>query len=199
MRAAVFLDRDGVLNAVRIEGGIAGPPRDLDELQIPEDAHACLERLKKAGYVLLVVSNQPDVARGDVDPAAVSRINARLRERLPIDAVYVCVHDNADGCACRKPRPGMIHSAARDWQVDLGRSWLIGDRWTDIAAADAAGVDGILIESAHSWRPTSIGGPPPGLRPRFTGSSLRDCIDFIFEAPDCGSPRAPALGGSPRP
>ncbi len=178
-RAAVFLDRDGVLNEVRMEGATASTPRTVAELQILPTAKADLGRLREAGYVLLVVSNQPDVARGDLSLDAVEEINRALRGSLPIDAVYVCPHDTRDGCACRKPKPGLIRTGAREWGVDLARSWLIGDRWVDLAAAEAAGIDGLLIERPWSWDATSIGGPPEGLAARFTGD-LRACVDFIL-------------------
>ena len=178
-RAAVFLDRDGVLNEVRMEGATASTPRTVAELQILPTAKADLGRLREAGYVLLVVSNQPDVARGDLSLDAVEEINRALRTALPIDAVYVCPHDTRDGCACRKPKPGLIRTGAREWGVDLARSWLIGDRWVDLAAAEAAGIDGLLIERPWSWDATSIGGPPEGLAARFTGD-LRACVDFIL-------------------
>jgi len=178
-RAAVFLDRDGVLNEVRMEGGTASTPRTVAELQILPTAKADLRRLREAGYVLLVVSNQPDVARGDLSLDAVEGINRALQGALPIDAVYVCPHDTRDGCACRKPKPGLIRAGAREWGVDLARSWLIGDRWVDLAAAEAAGIDGLLVERPWSWDATSIGGPPEGLAARFTGD-LRACVDFIL-------------------
>jgi D-glycero-D-manno-heptose 1,7-bisphosphate phosphatase len=178
-RAAVFLDRDGVLNEVRMEGATASTPRTVAELQIPPTAEADLGRLRQAGYVLLVVSNQPDVARGDLSLDAVEAINRALQGALPIDAVYVCPHDTRDGCACRKPRPGLIQAGAQEWGVDLARSWLIGDRWVDLAAAEAASVAGLLVERPWSWDATSIGGPPEGLTPRFTGD-LRACVDFIL-------------------
>ena len=182
-RAAVFLDRDGVLNEVRMEGATASTPRTVAELQILPTAKADLRRLREAGYVLLVVSNQPDVARGDLSLDAVEEINRALRTALLIDAVYVCPHDTRDGCACRKPKPGLIRAGAREWGVDLARSWLIGDRWVDLAAAEAAGIDGLLVERPWSWDATSIGGPPEGLAARFTGD-LRACVDFILtEAP----------------
>jgi len=178
-RAAVFLDRDGVLNEVRMEGATASTPRTVAELRILPTAKADLGRLREAGYVLLVVSNQPDVARGDLSLDAVEEINRALRTALPIDAVYVCPHDTRDGCACRKPKPGLIRAGAREWGVDLARSWLIGDRWVDLAAAGAAGIDGLLVERPWSWDATSIGGPPEGLAARFTGD-LRACVDFIL-------------------
>src|SRR5258708_4236368 len=107
-RPAVFLDRDGVLNEVRLEGRTASTPRTVSELQIFPTARSDLGRLREAGFLLLVVSNQPDVARGDLSATAVDRINDALMEALPVDAVYYCPHDTLDACLCRKPKPGLI-------------------------------------------------------------------------------------------
>jgi D-glycero-D-manno-heptose 1,7-bisphosphate phosphatase len=181
-RPAVFLDRDGVVNAVRMDGTVATCPRDVDELEIPDGTGGQLERLKAAGFALIVVSNQPDVARGQITREAVERINARLAEVLGIDAVYWCPHDNGDGCTCRKPRPGLIVQGARALGVELSRSCLIGDRWVDVAAARAAGIDGILLEHAFSWSPTSQGHPPAGLAPSHAGGTLAGCVDFVLSS-----------------
>lgn len=185
-RPCVFLDRDGVVNEIRMAGEVASGPRDVDELRIPDGVPAEMQRLKAAGFVLLVVSNQPDVARGDVPREAVERINRHLTEALGIDGVYWCPHDNAGGCHCRKPLPGLILDGARDWGLDLTRSCLIGDRWVDLAAAAAAGIDGILLERPHSWLPTSQGPPPDGLSPRHTSGTLSGCVDFILSSNSFG-------------
>lgn len=185
-RPCVFLDRDGVVNEIRMAGEVASGPRDVDELRIPDGVPAEMQRLKAAGFVLLVVSNQPDVARGDLQREAVERINRHLTDALGIDGVYWCPHDNADGCRCRKPLPGLILDGARDWGLDLTRSCLIGDRWVDLAAAAAAGIDGILLERPHSWLPTSQGPPPDGLSPRHTSGTLSGCVDFILSSSPFG-------------
>ena len=187
---AVFLDRDGVLNEVRMDGATASTPRSVDELQVLPATRSELERLRAAGFLLLVVSNQPDVARGELTTEAVDEINAALQRALPIDAVYYCPHDTRDGCACRKPKPGLIHRGARDWGVDLSRSCLIGDRWVDLLAAAGAGLDGLLVERPWSWEPTSIGAPPVGLEPLHRGGSLKSCVDFILAAGRYGLDRA---------
>ena len=159
MNHAVFLDRDGVLNEAPIGAdGVSRPPARVADLQINTGAAAPLRRLRSSGFLLLVVTNQPDVARGTLSMDAVEMVNDELTARLPIDAVYVCPH-TSDACDCRKPKPGMILDAAYDWDVDLAASWLIGDRWTDIAAALAAGVRPILLERRYSWDPTSSESP----------------------------------------
>jgi len=179
---AVFLDRDGVLNEVRMDGDIASTPRSVAELQIYPDARSELERLRKAGYALIVVSNQPDVARGTLSGSALESINQALCQALPIDAVYVCPHDTRDGCDCRKPKPGLILRGALDWRIDLSRSFLIGDRWVDLVAAAAAGIPGILLQRPWSWEPTSLGDPPEGLQPAFAGENLGECVDRVLVA-----------------
>jgi D-glycero-D-manno-heptose 1,7-bisphosphate phosphatase len=144
-KAAVFLDRDGVLNEASVRNGSPHPPLRPDQLRIlPGVADACA-RLRARGFVLPVVTNQPDVARGALDLVTLERIHARLQEHLPIDSVWVCPHDDADRCDCRKPAPGLIHRAARHHQVDLRRSFMVGDRWRDIEAGQQAGCRTVLV------------------------------------------------------
>lgn len=182
----VFLDRDGVLNEVRMVGTTAsGPPtvsgpRTVGELSIVPGAADQVSRLRAAGFRTLVVSNQPDIARGELTVAAVEAVNEALRRGLAVDAVYYCPHDRADGCPCRKPRPGLILTAAAEWDVDTDRSCLVGDRWVDILAAQRAGVDAILLERGWSWQATSAGVPPPGLQPLHRAATLAACVDFIL-------------------
>ncbi|HEU5001821.1 MAG TPA: HAD-IIIA family hydrolase [Actinomycetota bacterium] len=181
-RPAVFLDRDGVLNEVCFHGGVASTPRSAEDLVIDQSTAYQLGRLRESGFALIVVSNQPDVARGGLLPQDLAAINEALREALPVDAIYVCPHDRSDGCGCRKPKPGLIHQAAAEWGIDLSRSWLIGDRWVDLAAAEAAGVAGVLLECAWSWAPTSEGAPPRGLAPVFSDVRLAGCITQILDS-----------------
>lgn len=147
---AVFLDRDGVLNRITIKGGVPRPPRTLRELAVlPGAAKAC-RRLHDAGFKLVVVTNQPDVARGVSTRKRVETINRRLAARLPVKAVLTCYHDDVDACACRKPRPGMLLEAAVRWRIELGRSFMVGDRWSDVRAGQAAGCRSILIKKRYS-------------------------------------------------
>ncbi|HJV41811.1 HAD-IIIA family hydrolase [Caulobacter sp.] len=144
-RPAVFLDRDGVLNRVVMRDGKAASPRTIEELEIEPDAPAALATLKAAGYLLLVVTNQPDVRRGLMKAEALDALHARLAAALPIDDIAACLHDNADRCACRKPKPGLVLDLAARHGADLGRSWLIGDQDRDIACGKAAGCRTILL------------------------------------------------------
>src|SRR4029077_7298842 len=109
-----------------------------------------------AGFLLLVVTNQPDVARGRLSREAVDSQNAALGQRRPIAAMYVGPHDDADGCECRKPLPGLLITAAREWNVDLPGSFMVGDRWKDVAAGAAAGVTTVFIENEHSDRRDAV-------------------------------------------
>ena len=115
---------------------------------LPGVAEACA-RLREGGFALVVVTNQPDVARGRVSRNTVEAINDFLRRQLPIDDIRVCYHDDADGCACRKPKPGMLLAAARDLGIDLGRSFLVGDRWRDIEAGRRAGCRTVFIDYGY--------------------------------------------------
>jgi D-glycero-D-manno-heptose 1,7-bisphosphate phosphatase len=116
---AVFLDRDGVLNRAVIRNGQPYPPASVDQLEILPGVPAALDRLKRAGYRLVVVTNQPDIARGVTSPEAVEAIHQKLRESLTLDEIRVCPHDDADACACRKPRPGLLLAPAT---IDVGTS-----------------------------------------------------------------------------
>jgi D-glycero-D-manno-heptose 1,7-bisphosphate phosphatase len=173
-RPAAFLDRDGVINAAVVRDGKPYAPPTLEAMEIlpgvPEAVHA----LKRAGYAIIVVTNQPDVARGQQRREVVEAINARLMERLPIDEIRVCYHDNADDCACRKPRPGLLTQAPAH---DLRRSVMVGDRWKDIAAGQAAGVKAtILIDYQYD----ETGPAVPDLR----ASSLAEAVTWILGLPE---------------
>ena len=149
MTRAVFLDRDGVINRAVIRDGRAYAPATVAEFDILPGVAEAVARLRAAGFVLVVVTNQPDVARGTASRAEVEAMHARMRALLPLDDVRVCYHDDADLCACRKPSPGMLYAAAVDREIRLTHSYLVGDRWRDIAAGQAAGCTTVLVESGH--------------------------------------------------
>ena len=120
-RPAVFLDRDGVINEAVVRAGKPYPPATAADVRIVPQAKEALERLRTEGFLLIVVSNQPDVGRGTQSGGTVEEINRLLQDALPLDEIVICPHDDADGCACRKPKPGMILDAARKHGVDLAR------------------------------------------------------------------------------
>lgn len=152
MKRAVFLDRDGVINRPIVKDGIPYPPSDLSELDIPDDVPQALGQLREFGFRLIVVSNQPDVARGVQSEEAVLAINSALQDRLAIDEFRVCFHDDGDNCACRKPLPGMLLEAAAGKDIDLAASFMIGDRWRDVEAGKRAGCGTILIDHGYDER-----------------------------------------------
>lgn len=146
---AVFLDRDGVLNAPTVIDGVPHPPGSLAELEILPGVPEACQALHEAGFVLVMVTNQPDVARGVATAEAVQELNAAVGAAVGIDDVRVCFHDDADLCACRKPNPGMLTDAASDLGLDLSASFLVGDRWRDIEAGHRAGVTTVLVDYGY--------------------------------------------------
>jgi D-glycero-D-manno-heptose 1,7-bisphosphate phosphatase len=147
---AVFLDRDGVLNDTTVRDSVPYPPNTPDELRILPGVPEALRILGDLGLLRIVITNQPDVARGTQSRAVIEAIHDRLRRELPLEAVYTCYHDNADDCDCRKPKPGLIFAAQKDYNVDLGRSFVVGDRWSDVAAGQAAGCATFLLPRSYS-------------------------------------------------
>jgi len=143
----VFLDRDGVLNRVVLQQGRPHPPAGLAETELLPGVPEALQRLKQAGFKLIVVTNQPDVARGTQTREEVEAIHAFLLRRLPLDAIRSCFHDDAQGCGCRKPLPGLLLQESE--QVDYSRSFMIGDRWRDIEAGRSAGCRTIFIDYGY--------------------------------------------------
>ena len=150
MNRAVFLDRDGVINRTHIRERKPYPPIGLSEIEILPGVAQALLALRKAGFLLIVVTNQPDVARGSTSREAVEEINNHLASRLAIDEIYTCFHDNKDGCDCRKPLPGSLLAAAKKHRIDLKASYMVGDRWRDIEAGQRAGCKTIFIDYMYT-------------------------------------------------
>lgn len=145
-RPGVFLDRDGVLNRSFTEGTSPVPPRRREEFELlPGVVEAC-RSFADAGLALVVVTNQPDLARGVLDAGELEAMHDVLRATLPLDDIVVCPHDSHDGCWCRKPRPGMILDAARRLDLDLDLSVGVGDRWRDVDAAHRAGIHAVYVD-----------------------------------------------------
>lgn len=170
-RPAVFLDRDGVLNRAIVRDGRPYPPASVDELVIASDAPDALARLKTAGYRLVVVTNQPEVARGDQRRDVVEAINAAVAAALPIDEVRVCYHDDGDRCPCRKPAPGLLLQLPAH---DLSRSVMVGDRWRDVEAGKRASVRAtVLIDCGYR--------EPMPVEPDVRVDSLRQAAEWILD------------------
>ena len=175
-RRAVFLDRDGVLNRALVRDGVPFPPGTLEEFTLEEGVIEGCARLKEAGFVLVVISNQPDVGRGTQDREVVEAMHQTLRLAIPtLDAIEVCYHAGArhsDPCDCRKPKPGMLLRAAVTHDLDLTRSFVIGDRWRDIDCAHRAGCRAVLIERAYHEALRS--------KPEFTVANFAEAVATIL-------------------
>lgn len=154
---AIFLDRDGVINRSMVRDGKPYPPASLEEFELIPGAVDSLKKLAGAGYLLIGVTNQPDVARGSQSREAVEAINSRIKTELPVTAIFSCYHDNKDNCPCRKPKPGLILQGAHEYDIDLAKSWMVGDRWKDILAGQAAGLRTVFVDYHYN---ETYSGPP---------------------------------------
>ncbi len=143
---AIFLDRDGVINQPVIINGKPYPPKNINELLLIDNIGRYLDELKNKGFLLIMITNQPDVARGKIRRADVENINNYLKKYLGIDDVFCCYHDDNDECDCRKPKPGMIVDAQKKWKINLKNSFLIGDRWKDVESGKSVGLRTFLID-----------------------------------------------------
>jgi D-glycero-D-manno-heptose 1,7-bisphosphate phosphatase len=147
---AVFLDRDGVINASIVKDGKPYPPWTVEDFELlPGVAEAC-RSLSGAGFALIVATNQPDVGRGKLAQETVEEMHRVMLEQLPIDQVEVCYEPGGQQSSeFRKPRPGMLLKAARELDLDLPRSFMVGDRWRDIDCGHAAGCKTIFIDRGY--------------------------------------------------
>ena len=152
MKRAVFLDRDGIINRAIVRGGKPYPPATLEEFEFLPGAVRAIHALRKAWFLIIVVTNQPDVATGAQRREVVEAMHDKLRAAGLCDDIKACYHTDADGCDCRKPKPGMLIDAAREWQIDLSRSFMVGDRWRDVAAGKAAGCYTFFIDYEYRER-----------------------------------------------
>lgn len=179
-RPAVFLDRDGVINEVVVDGESVRSPRRRDEFTLVEGIVAAVSRLQDAGFMTVVVTNQPDVARGRLSIDDADWFTQCMYEDVGVDLVMECRHDSSGGCLCRKPQPGMLLDAAGRLDLDLRSSFLIGDRLVDIAAAQRAGVAPVLLERWWSARPSSDGTVVDVEAGFATVASLDDAVAFVL-------------------
>jgi D-glycero-D-manno-heptose 1,7-bisphosphate phosphatase len=175
-RRAVFLDRDGVLNRPVVRNGQPHPPSCVEDFELYDEVADGCRRLKTAEFLLIVISNQPDVGRGTQSREAVEAMHTKMQLALPsLDRIEICYHAGeryGESCDCRKPRPGMILRAAADLKIDLGTSYVIGDRWRDIDCARAAGCRAIFIERGYE----------ESLRqaPDFTVGNFGDAVNVLL-------------------
>ena len=148
-RRAVFLDRDGVVNRCEVRNGKPYAPRRLEDFLLLPRVLSAVQSLKRANFLVIVVTNQPDIGNGLIDRAVVDAMHERLRVRLSVDDIKVCRHRQDENCRCRKPKPGMLLESARHWKIDLNNSYMVGDRCSDVVAGQSAGCYTIFINRGY--------------------------------------------------
>ncbi len=148
MKRAVFLDRDGVLN----KDLFARAPRNIHEFEITDGAAEAVERLKKLGFLCIVVTNQPDLSKGFLSQSELEKMHSLLKQSVNIDDIFVCTHKHEEDCNCRKPKPELLFQARNKWDIDLASSYLVGDRVGDIEAGQAAGCKKCILVFSETTR-----------------------------------------------
>lgn len=179
---ALFLDRDGVLVGLIQDAktGKRRPPHHVNEVEILPGSSHLLRTSSRLGLTNLVVTNQPDVARRQMTVGEARLVSVTFQALLAdIDHVYLCPHDNGDLCLNRKPGAGFFYHAAHSLNVNLASSWVVGDRWVDVAAGKAAGVQTILLLRSYSWEASSLGAPPRDLKADHEVTSLSEVADLL--------------------
>ena len=173
MKKAVFFDRDGVLVRSLVRDGKPYAARTLEEFEILPESGDVTRDLAEAGFPLVVFTNQPDVGNGLVERSVVEEMNRILQQTLPLTAIKVCYHSQTEGCTCRKPKPGMLIEAAREFDLDLSQSYVVGDRWRDVGAGKAAGCVTIFIDRGYD--------EPLPENPDIVVDSLTEAADVILK------------------
>lgn len=174
MRRAIFLDRDGVINRNEVREGRPYSPDKIEDFVILAGVAEAVAAFRAAGYLTIVATNQPDVGAGRIARALVDEMHALMQRAVPLDDIRVCYHTDADKCDCRKPKPGMLLDAAAAHGIALDQSWMIGDRWRDVAAGRAAGCRTVLIDYGYY-------GEPPPEQPDIVVRSLTEAVPRILE------------------
>jgi len=174
LNKAVFLDRDGVINHVVFHESINKPssPWNIEEFKLIKGIEKPLEKLKKMGFLLFIISNQPDIARGNVKKGTTEKINKILYEKFPIDEIVICPHDDKDNCNCRKPKPGMILGLKEKYNIDLKKSFIIGDGWKDMKVGKNACVKSILINREYNRE----------VEAEYRANDLESAVKLIFRS-----------------
>ena len=171
MRKAIFLDRDGVINKIIIKNGLPFSPSSFAELEILPGVKESILKLQKLNFLCLVVTNQPDVSRGKIEKKTVIQMNNYLKDEIKLDDFFVCYHDDHDNCKCRKPKPGLLLDATKKWNIDLKKSYMIGDRWKDVRAGINAGCKTIFINNNYK--------ESKQVEANFTADTLLDAVYII--------------------
>lgn len=172
MRRAIFLDRDGVINKAVLRPDKPFSPRKFEDFKLVDGIKDVLERFRARGLLSIIVTNQPDIARGLMEKEELQKMHNLIKESLPIDDIFICPHDDIDNCSCRKPKPGMLLEAAKKWDIDLKSSFLIGDRRKDIVAGKKAGCVTVLIGCSCGEE----------VEPDFKADNLRLAAEIILDS-----------------
>ena len=171
-RAAVFLDRDGVLVRAQVRDGKSYAVRRLEDFRLLPGAAESVRALRDHGFLVVVVTNQPDIGNGLVAAEVVAAMHDVLRRKLPLDSIELCPHRQADNCACRKPKAGMLTAAAERFSIDFSASFMVGDRCSDIVAGRSVGCYTLFVDRGYD-RCTDV-------RPDAVVRSLRQAVQHIL-------------------
>lgn len=150
MKKAFFFDRDGIINDIVMRGEKVGNPRTLSELMIRDGVASLLEASHSYGFLNIIITNQPDISRGDMAKSNLEEMHSHIRTALPLHDIRYCPHGSDNECECRKPKAGMLFTAAAEFDIDLSSSLLIGDSWKDIGAGKAAGCLTIYLKTSYN-------------------------------------------------
>ena len=170
MKEAVFIERDGVLNEVRVERQQPVSPLTLEDFRVNREAIPLLKTLKAAGLLLMATTNQPGISRGYQSRRELDRMHELLRATFALDDILVCPHDATDGCSCRRPQPGLLVEAGFKWRLNLDHCFVISDKWQDAEAARAVGCTSLLLKSPWNG----------AVRPNFMLPDLATAVDKLL-------------------
>ena len=176
MKKAVFLDRDGVVNKIYIKDGLPFSPPSFKDLEILPGVKESIVLLKELNFICLLVTNQPDVSRGKIKMDEVVKMNDFIKDEINLDDIFVCFHDDNDKCNCRKPQPGLLLEAVKKWNIDITKSFMIGDRYKDIEAGSVVGCRTFFLDNKYKENPPN--------KPTFIVSSLLEATNIIKKIKD---------------
>ena len=200
MNRAIFLDRDGVINRMvyNPEFGLVDSPANPDEFQLLPDVGEAVHQINQLGFLAIVISNQPGIAKGKFTHTILEAITGKMHRELAktearLDSVYYCLHHPQAAldeyrleCDCRKPKPGLLLQTAQEWDIDLEHSYFIGDGITDVLAGQAAGVQTILISSKKLYLYDALA--QRNANPDYIVDNLDDAVEIIASSRNTPTP-----------
>lgn len=172
MQKAVFFDRDGIINKIIVRSdGYVSSPRKFEEFVFIDGIKELMEKLKEDNFLNIIITSQPEIYRGLLKIEELERIHSHMNEILPIDDIFVCLHDDCHNCDCRKPKPGMLIEAMKKWDIDLSKSFMVGDSPKDIEVGRNVGCKTILLETQYNINKK--------IHPHFKVQSILDIFNII--------------------